>query len=498
MSNLIIKRLIIFTGLALALLTLEFSSDESLLNQLPTYEEVVDSLIEKDKQDDILDDPAYNPPAEEPSQRAIQIAEYQELFSNQVRHTFVIEFEQEEWDGLVQDMIDYNDEFGSYRSNNYRNVTVTYIDEDTTKVIRDVGFRSKGNVYSRRLPIDEDGNAREIHFMLKFNETFDFPEGEPAYMALKTREVFDIEQLLFKWNNQYDPSYSNEIFSYEMFDRVGVPIPQSSYAEVRIVIDGVVELVSFYNIFEHYDEEFVRKNFQDEPSAIVGDLFKGSWSGSFEEIDDPGLYGVRVWETNTRPVYSKETNKDDLDYSNLVLFTIGLNYEDLEDRKTFIEENFDVDSFLRAMAMNVLLGNPDDYRGNTNNYYFYFDENDFMTFIPFDYDNSMGSGWPGDPAFIDYTLGNDIYEWGDFPWTPDPLLWENIIYYEEYQIIYENYLMEFIEDGTFSVLAYNSLFITTRNLYSGTFSMFNDKDFYITEKIRVVTEQVEYYRGLRD
>ena len=99
-----------------------------------------------------------------------------------------------------------------------------------------------------------------------------------------------------------------------MFDRVGVPIPESSYAEVRIVIDGVTKLVSFYNIFEHYDEEFVRKNFQDEPSKIVGDLYKGSWSGNFAAIYSSSLYGVREWELNSRPIYSKETNKDVLDY----------------------------------------------------------------------------------------------------------------------------------------------------------------------------------------
>lgn len=497
MSRLIIRRIIIFSGLAISLITLELTSEESLLMQLPTYDEVVESLIEKQKQEDKIPDPVYVADGE-PSNREIQIADYQELFSNQVRHTFIIEFDQQEWDGLIQDMEDYNDLYGNYRSNNYRKVTITYIDDDSTKVIRDVGFRSKGNIYSRRIPIDEWGNPREIHFMLKFNETFDIPEDQPAYNALKTREVFDIEQLLFKWNNQWDPSYTNEIYSYEMFETIGVPIPQASYAEVRIVIDGKTELVSFYNIFEHYDEEFIRKNFQDEPSKIVGDLYKGSWSGNFDPIYDSSLYGVRNSELNSRPIYSKESNKDLIDYSNLVLFTYGINHSDLDLRKTYIEENFDVDSFIRTMAMNVLLGNPDDYRGNINNYYFYFDENDFMTYIPFDYDNSLGSGWNGDPAFIDYTLGNDIYIWGQFDWSPEPVLWDNIIYYEEYQILYENYLMQFIEDGIYSVESYNSMYQTTLDLYGDNFSISNNKSDYIAEKIRIVTEQVEFYRNLRN
>jgi spore coat protein CotH len=496
MISTIVKRIIIFAGLAITLITLELTSEESLLMQLPSNEDITEILLDKQEQEQEVSNPVAE--ADQISKREIQIADYQELFSNQVRHTFIIEFEQTEWDGLINDMEAYNEQYGSYRSNNYRNVTVTYVDDDTTKVINDVGFRSKGNVYSRRLPIDNQGNPREIHFMLKFNETFDIPEGIPAYDALKTREVFDIEQLLFKWNNQYDPSYSNEVYSYEMFDRIGVPIPEASYAEVRIVIDGETELVSFYNIFEHYDEEFVRKTLQDEPTKVVGDLFKGSWSGDFDPIYNASLYGVRDWESNSRPIYSKETNKDDPDFSNLVLFTLGLSKRDLDDRKTFIEENFNVDSFIRAMAMNVLLGNPDDYRGNTNNYYFYFDESDYMTYIPFDYDNSLGSGWNGDPAFIDYTLGNDIYDWGQFEWTPEPTLWDNIIYYEEYQILYEDYLMQFINDGTYSVNSYNALFITTKSLYDDEFVFYNNKAEFINEKIEVVTEQVEYYRSLRN
>ena len=494
MGSLLIKRLIIFLVIAATLVTLELTSEETLLMQLPTTEEIIESLIEKEEQDALIPDSVTV--VEGVSKRDIQIADYEELFSSQVRHTFIIEFEQDEWDGLVQDMEDYNDLYGSYRSNNYRNVTVTYIDEDTEMVIRNVGFRSKGNIYSRRLPVDDSGNPREIHFMLKFNATFDIPEDQPAYDALKTREVFNIEQLLFKWNNQYDPSYSNEVYSYDMFESIGVPIPQASYAEVRIVIDGVTELVSFYNIFEHYDEEFVRKTLQDEPSKIVGDLYKGSWSGDFDPIYDYGLIGIREWENNSRPIYSKETNKDVIDYNNLITFTYGLSKSNLDDRLVFIEENFNVDSFIRAMAMNVLLGNPDDYRGNTNNYYFYFDESNYMTFIPFDYDNSLGSGWNGSPAFIDYTLGNDIYDWGQFSWTPEPTLWDNVIYYEKYQTLYEDYLMEFIEDGTYSVESYNELFNTTNALYGDTFFMNNNKVDFITSKIEVVTAQVEYYRDL--
>jgi spore coat protein CotH len=59
--------------------------------------------------------------------------------------------------------------------------------------------------------------------------------------------------------------------------------------------------------------------------------------------------------------------------------------------KTFLETRMDVDQFLRAYAVNVMVGMWDDYWHGQNNYYFYFDENNKFYFIPFDYDNTLGT-----------------------------------------------------------------------------------------------------------
>ena len=101
MNSMIIKRVLIFSGLAVSLITLELTSEESLLMQLPTYEEVVESLIDKQEQENVIPDPVYSDPLTEATSKEQQIADYQELFSNQVRHTFIISFEQEEWDSRI-------------------------------------------------------------------------------------------------------------------------------------------------------------------------------------------------------------------------------------------------------------------------------------------------------------------------------------------------------------------------------------------------------------
>ena len=227
-------------------------------------------------------------------------------------------------------------------------------------------------------------------------------------------------------------------------------------------------------------------------------MYKGLWSATLDPITSSSAYGVRNWETNYRPLYGKETNKEIDSYDLLVDFSIGINLDNLEDRKVFIDDYFNVDNFMRAMAMNVLLGSPDDYRGNANNFYYYIDETGYLTYLPFDYDNSMGSGWPGHASFIDYSLGNDIYEWAWEDWFPcGRPLWDNTIVYEEYQILYENYLMEFIEEEIYSEESYLSIYNHVEELYSDIAELTYDKSYFIQTKMEVVREDVEYYRSQR-
>ncbi|MDC0558963.1 CotH kinase family protein [Candidatus Izimaplasma bacterium] len=543
MMNLTIRRLLIFIFIGSTLLTLELSSENSLLMSLPFEEDIISAILNQQKADDkkhdaviqalsnnidteldeyneimqesaILEDSELLRIQEKASDEAKAEAkriknlytlgdrdkpkDYQNLFDDSIKHTFRIEFTTSEWQGLIDDMNEYNDEFGTYKSNNYRSVNVIYSTPDETITIPDVGYRSKGNIYSRRLPVEGNGDVRPIHFVLKFNETFDTFEGTEAYDWLKTREVFDLENLIFKWNKQNDPTYINELFSYDMFRAAGVAVPEITMAKVEIVIDGQVELTELYAVHEHIDEEFIRKNLQDTPTKEVGDLYKVVWNGTLEPITDSYWYGVRDWENNYRPVYGLETNTDDPNFDDLVSFTTQLNSSNLVMRQQYLEDNFDIDSFLRAMAVNVLVFNPDDYRGNANNYYLYFDEYGYMTYIPFDYDNSMCEGWLGEPVFINCSLGNDIYEWegdGFSDWTDEQPLIDNLFDYDEYKTLYEDYLMLLIDSEDFSYSNFSAMFDTLESLYGDEFDMVNNKLWYISEKIDQVTEQVTFYRN---
>ncbi len=500
MMPLRIRRTLIVVIMLVSLFVLNGLSDRNLFLHLA---DEFDILLMLQREQERLDQEANN--AERNAytlENRDKPQDYQNLFDNTIKHTFIIDFDNAEWQGLNDDMVSYFEQFGTFRSNHYRKVDVTYYADGEELFIPDVGIRSKGNIFSRYPPVDEWGNVRPIHYVLKFNETFDTIEGTRAYDWLKTREVFDLEKLAFKWNRNGDATYLSEVYSMQVFREAGVPAPSMSLTKFIIRIEGVEVMNELYSVQEVIDEEFIRKHLQEVPTQEVGDLYKVIWPGTLEPIHDSDLYGIREWETNTRPVYGLETNTDSPDYQQLIDFTLRLDESNPNIRQATMEQELDIDNMIRAFAVSIFLGNPDDYRGNANNYYLYFDLQGKATYIPYDFDHSLGQGWAGDPVFIDYSLGNDIYIWEGLGFSENtrniPLVDNILLAYEEYRISYENYLEQFIYDGTFSFSSFSALFDTAETLYGDEFTMTNDKYHYFTAKINNVLEDIAFYRAQRN
>lgn len=525
MVSLTLRRILVVCGVIGVLITLDLTSENSMLLSTPADVDVIQNLLlERERQleleqqlQDYLEQQEKDRLSLEEQQlqdelQAIEDAytlgnrdkaqDYLNLFNNDIKHTFIVDFDSTEWQGLIDDMVEYNDEFGTYRSNNYRKVDVIYYTDDEEFLIPDVGIRSKGNIYSRYPPVDNQGNVIPIHYVLKFNETFDLVPGSNEYQLLKTREVFDLEKLAFKWNRNGDPTYLSEVYSMQVFREAGVPAPNMSLTKFIIRIDGEIVQELLYSVQEVIDEEFIRKQFITDSTKDVGDLYKVIWPGTLEPITNNWLIGIRDWETNTRPVYGLETNTDIRNYQQLINFTINLSHDASSLQKMYLESHIDIDSLIRAFAVSIFLGNPDDYRGNANNYYLYFNEAGVATYIPYDFDHSLGQGWDGQPVFINYSLGNDIYLWEGNGFSENtrniPLIDNILLEYEEYQILYEDYLEQFITEDIFSYESFSDLFNKAYGLYGSEFVMTNNKEYYITTKIANVLEDIEYYRNLRN
>ena len=475
---------------------------------------------------------------------------YQALFDNATYHKFTLYFSQENFDKLIYDMVNYEDEFGSYRDNTIQEVDIVYEDGDGTVIEEyEVGFRTRGNIFSRDLPVwhDQNGNVlydgngdylgfNQVSFQLEFNDTFDYPENSTEYKALKERRLFDLEQLNFKFIRSYDTSIVTEIAAYELYRAAGLVAPDTSLTVVYWNIDGRVVPYGLFTIVEPIDDVFVKRYFGKNQDNTIGDLWKCVWQNggpaTLQELnawDYDGLgqdrLGVSDYNLGYRMDYQLKTNKETSDWSSMLTFMRRLNDTNVVNYKNALGAILDVDSWLKTLAVAFLVGNPDDYRNDANNYYLYFYEGKAV-YIPYDNDQCLGIGWNpfGDQsADLSYLVNMDIYyqrtaqSW--FSYDDLPLV-VNVLQYQDYQSIYENYLYQYTdpEDGIFDYLAFHTEFYTARSLYRDELNeeshlgvrnfsledrwkpeswmsrdMMTAEDYY-TEKAAFVRASVEYHR----
>jgi hypothetical protein len=136
--------------------------------------------------------------------------------------------------------------------------------------------------------------------------------------------------------------------------------------------------------------------------------------------------GVKDVDTNYRPIYDLQTNESTSDHAALKEFVHQLGTLTGQALVDYLDARFDVDSFIRYLAMGIYISNLDDYRFLANNYYLYFNPAGKVEFIPYDFDISLGTNWHGELAYDEF-INQDIFNtanlpaaWGDT--SPRPLV----------------------------------------------------------------------------
>lgn len=443
---------------------------------------------------------------------------YDNLFDNQIYKKFVIHFSKTNFFKLISDMETYNDEFGSYRDNTIQEVDIDYTDSlGNTISMNEVGFRTKGNVFSRVLPVtkDEQGNItgyQQVSFQLEFNETFTYLENSTQYKELKDRRGFDLEQLNFKYIKASDSSGITEMMAYKLYNEAGVVTSKTSFAIIYFDIEGTLVPYGLFLVQEPIDDVFVKRYFGRDQDGSVGDLYKCVWQTEPAKLTpdyNEWSLGVSDYEEGYRKTYQLKTNKETSNFSQFTSFVDKLNNNGVINYQNVLEQNLDVDSLLRAFAIGFLIGSPDDYRSDANNYYLYFYENKAI-YIPFDMDQCLGYGW--DP------LGNHginldvlIYQpsQSNIGSASDLPLSYNILSIEEYRNLYLSYLIEFTnpDNGIFDYQDFFQEFTKAKYLYESeirannhlglyTFSIIqrdmNPQDYYTQKASYVRTHAQEY------
>lgn len=404
------------------------------------------------------------------------------LFDDTIYKKFIIHFSEANFLQLIYDMENYHDEFGSYRDNTIQEVDITYSDGlGNVMEVREVGFRTKGNVFSRVLPVIKEGDEivgyQQVAFQIEFNDTFDYPINSTQYNALKSREVFDLEQLNFKHVREGDYGAVTESVSYDLYREVGVVTSATSYAIVYFDIDGLVVPYGLFMLQEPIDDVFVERYFGKNQDGTIGDLYKCTWQtepASLKAGYQSISLGISDYMEGFRRSYALKTNKEAMDFSSFTDFIALVNETAVADYYSLVASSLNIDHFARAMAMGFLIGSADDIRSNANNYYLYFN-NGYAYYIPFDMDNALGWGWN---PYGDYGISLDIdalepsnYDWyGD---KTDFVLVYNLLNDPTFITRYLDYLDAYTDDfGAFSYTTYSTEYFLIKDLYQDELTAF--------------------------
>lgn len=336
--------------------------------------------------------------------------------------------------------------------------------------IENIGFRLRGNT-SRCRPQLETGEFQQAHFKLDFEE---FSKTDKKLSGC----IKGLNLKRFK----DDPTYSREIYCYNYFRDCGIwTAPRASYAHLFIIITdynsssesenplGSTGTVSapktldygIYAMIEDINKQFLKARTTEENAGDFknnkGSLWKCTYTGpgkaDFAGVEDSkfGVEKIDLDESKSeRYTYDLKADKKKFDEAKtqLVAFITELNAlsdSDTNAIKQFYEEKMDVDLFIKTYAINVILGMDDDYWRNGNNFYFYFDKSGKAYFIPYDYDNTLGTGCFGD------TATKSPLEWGEGGGNA-PLM-EKLLKVPEYLSLYKKYLVEYSDsESGFEVL----------------------------------------------
>lgn len=272
--------------------------------------------------------------------------------------------------------------------------------------VENIGFRLRGNT-SRE--------AQKKSFKVSFNT---FVPG---------RKFYGLEKLNLNGEHN-DPSIIRAKLSWDIFRKMQVPASRSSYAAVYINNN-------YYGLYinvEHIDENFVKSRFGNND----GNLYKCLWPADLKFIS--GYPDDYKFEVNGRRAYDLKINEDVDDYSDLAAFIEVLNLTPINQLQALLEQIFNVNQYLRIMAVDAAVSSWDNYWFLKNNYYLYHNlSSNKFEFIPYDYDNSFGIWWDGIYPNIDWGYRN-VYTWGH-PNEDRPLA-NRILSIPEYRERYTFYL----------------------------------------------------------
>ncbi len=238
-----------------------------------------------------------------------------------------------------------------------------------------VGIRFKGN--SSLMSTWGSGNWK-LPFKL------DFDEFEDEYPEIKNQRFYGFKQLSFS-SNWSDSSLLREKVTADIFREAGVPSAQTAFYAMYVNYGEGPIYFGLYTAVEVIDDTVIETQFDDDSGNVYKPEGTGATfaDGSFDEES-----------------FDKETNQGEADYSDILALFDALHAEtrttDPATWRSNLESVFDVEGFMRWLAVNMVVQNWDTYGQMAHNYYLYTNPTTgLIAWIPWDNNMALMAGMGG-------------------------------------------------------------------------------------------------------
>ena len=268
---------------------------------------------------------------------------------------------------------------------------------------RHVGIRFKGN---SSLTSTWSSGIYKISFRL------DTDKFEDDYPSIDDQRFYGFKELSLT-SNFGDDSLIRETVVTDIFREAGVPAPQTAFYRVYVDHGEGSTYFGLYTLIEVPREPMLEAQFGDGS----GNLYKPEGTGA-------------TFVTFVEDSFEKQTNKSEGDWSD-VIAAIDALHADKSDPAVWragLEAVFNVEEFLRWLAVNTTIQNWDTYGSMSHNYYLYGDptDNGRLAWIPWDnnlalndegmggMDGGMGGGVPPEGVGAGGFMPPENVDLGDF------------------------------------------------------------------------------------
>ena len=308
----------------------------------------------------------------------------------------------------------------------YITATVEFNEKKWTRV----GFRLKGN--SSLISAWGQG-VYKLPFRIKTDKF------EEVFPEIKNQRIYGFQNISL-CNNYMDNTLVHEKVASDLFQSNNIPSSKSAFVRLYIDYGQGKKYFGLYTITEVPDKPFLEKWFSNKN----GNLYKPDGTGAkFASYD----------ATSFEELNNKDKSLSDISKLFTVLHSDRTNAGSWRSQ---LENVFNVQLFIKWLAINTAIGNWDSYGSMAHNYYLY-NNNGALTWIPWDlglsFSESGGMGqMPGKNATNNTTTSLTHVSTGS-NWPLIRFLLDDSVYYA----LYLNELKTFSTNSFNSGIAANKI-----------------------------------------